>query len=85
MRIDLFYMDGCPACEAIKPEWAKLEASKLVPTSKYEVRRAPRKSWPPSDGPVDTVPAIVIQKNGRATRYRGPRTAAAILEAAYAL
>ena len=78
-------MDGCPACEAIKPEWRKLVASKMIPTSAIEIRTVPQKQWPPSDGPIESVPTIVINKNGKVTRYSGPRTASAILSFAYKL
>ena len=76
-------MNGCPACEAMKGEWNKLVASKLIPTTSHEVRTEPQSEWPPSDGPIQTVPTVVLNKNGRVIRYHGPRTADAMLKFAY--
>lgn len=80
MKVNLFYMDGCPACEAFKPEFRKIEASGLVQTAKYNVLGS-HKDWPPTDGDITRVPTIVIQNGKSVRRYTGTRTAAAILDA----
>ena len=86
--VTYYYMDGCPHCRAMKPEWEKFKelakkssgavVAKEVSAEKEEDEVAK------ADPKVSGFPTIHISVAGKAREYSGKRDAASIMAAAQA-
>ena len=69
VKVVLFYQNGCPPCESLKPVWNNLvdHFEGQVDFSKVDLANNP------VDG-VTATPTIWIQKSGKTYQYDGDRT-----------
>lgn len=70
-QVVLFYMDGCPYCELMRPAWKKFKAAHSKDVPIVEIERA---RMPPGL-PVFSFPTIALLEDGQIKKvYKGPRT-----------
>ena len=68
----LFFMDGCPHCEANKPAWDALKKESNVPVAEIEASATPETSG------VTSFPTVkLIKENGEEETTEGAKQSAA--------
>jgi thiol-disulfide isomerase/thioredoxin len=83
-KVDMYYMNGCPHCDSMKPEWAKFEAAAKaegIQTSSTEANDIDPKLIEKYN--LTGFPTVLITSpSGKVETFSGERTASGLMAAA---
>lgn len=70
----LYYVEWCPHCKVIKPEWKKLENDNDLKHIKIEKINCEENESIVEEKNIEGFPTILLNTNGKEVAYNGERT-----------
>ena len=69
----LYYVDWCPHCKTVKPEWEKLENDKSFKNITIKKINCEEDEKAAEKNNIEGFPTILFSKNGKVESYEGGR------------
>ena len=69
----LYYVDWCPHCKTIKPEWEKLEQDTTLKNIVIDKVNCEKDEKAAEENNIEGFPTILFTKNGKVESYEGGR------------
>ena len=69
----LYYVDWCPHCKTVKPEWEKLENDKSFKNITIKKINCEKDEKAAEENNIEGFPTILFSKNGKIESYEGGR------------
>ena len=69
----LYYVDWCPHCKTVKPEWEKLEKDTTLKNVVIDRVNCEEDEKAAEENNIEGFPTILFSKNGKVEAYEGGR------------